>query len=123
MNLPGPALRAFGGDIPASGLAVEATLNPARCNVSRARVQVNIPRAGFFNLDVAAARPALYRARDLMGPHVARAGLQANLAAEIGKLQIARTGLEVDIAVRAFNGLISEPVRERTTVSAGTLIS
>ncbi len=85
-NIPRAALLAFGSDVAAAGLAVEAALYASRSDIARPGMQVDVARSGFFNLDISATGAAPHRARDLPRPHVARSSLQANLAVQIREL-------------------------------------
>src|SRR6266567_3221634 len=107
VNLPGSALRAFRRNIAAPGLTTEAALYSVSGNVSGAGMQVDVARGGFLDLNVAASRAALHGARNVARPYVARASLQLNLASEVRELHVVRPSLGVDVAARAFDGLIA----------------
>src|ERR1035441_562620 len=107
MNLPRAGLRAFGGHIAATGLSVEFSLYTARRDVSRPGVQIDVARGDFFNLDIPAAGATLHSAGNWACADVARARLQLKLARQVRQLQVARPGLRVDVAVRAFNNLVA----------------
>src|SRR5882724_7717931 len=70
-------------------------------------MQVDVAGAGFIDLEVAAAGGALHRARDFAGADVAGSGLQPDLASKARQFHVARAGLHLDIAARAFDDLVT----------------
>ena len=106
-HIPSAGLRAFGSDVSAAGLAVEAALHAACAEIPRSGMQIDVSRPGLFNLHIAAAGSAFHRARDIARPNVPGASLQADFAIQSAQLHIARSGLNVDVAVRAFDDLIT----------------
>ena len=86
LNLPRAALSSFGGNVAASGFAVECAVNAARSDIPGASVHVDVTRSGFFNFNVAASGAALHRTGNLASPHIARSGLQMNFAGQPGQV-------------------------------------
>ena len=107
MNVPAAALRTFGGHVAAAGLAVKSALHAANGNVARAGMQIDVARPSLFDLDIAAARAAADRAGNLPRPNIARTSLHTQFTGHIRQLCIARSGLQIDVAARAFNDQIA----------------
>src|SRR5438045_6527664 len=106
-HIPGAGLGALSSNVSAAGFAMEAALDAACAEIARPGMQVDISRSGLFNLHIAAAGSTFHRARDVVRPNVPGASLQPDFPIQAAELHIARSSLDVHVAMRALNDLVT----------------
>src|SRR4029077_7222236 len=89
------------------GGGAQAAVNAANLDVAGAGFNVHVALAVLFNVDVATAGVGLNGSRGAARFHIARAGMNPQVAGEVAQPHVARSGLDFDPGLHAFDGLIA----------------
>ena len=98
-NAPHILRQAFAVNISAARLGMKSAIDAAYGDVARARAYVDIASAQLLDLNITAARFNPSGARKVASADIPRSRLKTHFASESLQLQIARSTLEIDVAL------------------------
>src|SRR5208337_1614605 len=99
--------RAFAVNVAASRLSMKSTVDTVHGDVTGTGADLHVARAHFLDLDVTAACLDLRGTRQFAPANVSRPCLEAHFTGESRQSQVARSTLQIDIALEPFDRLIA----------------